>query len=402
MLRSIIICPDRELAEQLEQTLTELGQVNVLRTLDRYPGKEELMRFVRAHAPQVIFLSIDTMQKAMEIVSDIETNANGIQMVALHRTCDPQTLLEVMRVGIREFVSLPFNRNAILEALGRLSEILAKKPPTLDSTDQLFAFLPSKAGVGTTTVAVNVAMAMAKLPETNVLLADLDLSSGMIRFMLKLDNAYSITDAAEHALNLDENLWPQLVSHIGQLDVLHAGKVNPAFRLEAPHVRHMVDFVRRNYKAICIDLSGNMEKYSLDIMHESKRVFLVCTPEIPSLHLAREKYQYLKSLDLGDRVSVLVNRWSKRPVISSEQIEQLLGLPVAMTLPNDYQGVHKALTEGRQVDPTSELGRQFLGLAQSLLDKRLPTQESKKRFVEFFNLVPARYGVLSEGKKTAS
>ncbi len=51
-------------------------------------------------------------------------------------------------------------------------------------------------------------------------------------------------------------------------------------------------------------MSGNLERYSLEIMHESKRIFLVCTPEIPSLHLAREKYLYLKQLDLGDRVGV--------------------------------------------------------------------------------------------------
>ncbi len=215
----------------------------------------------------------------------------------------------------------------------------------------VYSFLPSKAGVGTSTIALNVAIALSNIPETPVILSDFDLNSGMMRFMLKLDNGYCVADAAEHSIEMDEALWPQLVTSIGSMDVLHAGKLNPGFRIEATQIRHLIDFMRRNYRALCFDLSGNLEKYSLEIMHESKRIFLVCTPEIPSLHLAREKYSFLKSLDLEDRVSVLVNRVSNRPVITPEQIEQILGLPVMMTFPNDYNGVHRALTAGRAIEP---------------------------------------------------
>ena len=130
--------------------------------------------------------------------------------------------------------------------------------------------------------------------------------------------------------------------------------------------------MRRNYRVVCFDLSGNLERYSLEIMHESKRIMLVCTPEIPSLHLAREKYMYLKQLELGDRVCILLNRCQKRPMITPQQIEQLLGLPVHMTLPNDYHGVQRALTLGRWVEPTSDLGKQFMLLAQSMVERAAP------------------------------
>jgi Flp pilus assembly CpaE family ATPase len=138
-------------------------------------------------------------------------------------------------------------------------------------------------------------------------------------------------------------------------------------------------------------MSGNLERYSLEIMHESKRIFLVCTPEIPSLHLAREKYLYLKQLDLGERVAILLNRCPKRSLISPQQIEQLLGVPIYMTFPNDYQGVQRAMTAGRWVEPSSELGRQFTSLAQSMLEaKEAPAPEMKKRFIEFFSVVPGK------------
>jgi Flp pilus assembly CpaE family ATPase len=189
-----------------------------------------------------------------------------------------------------------------------------------------------------------------------------------------------------------------MVTTLENLEVLHAGKLNPDFRIEPTQIRHLLEFFRRNYRALCVDLSGNLEKYSLEIMHESRRVFLVCTPEITSLHLAREKYLYLKQLDLGDRVSVLLNRCQKRSLITPQQIEQLLGLPVHMTFPNDYQGVQKALTEGRWVEPHSDLGKQFTALAGSMIELRQSSSansvpESKKRFLEFFSVVPGKGNV---------
>lgn len=377
MLRSILICPDAELSESLQDHLAEVGHIAVLRHLDKYPHPHELVRVVRTNAPQVVFVSLQDQEKAMEVVREVEQQAPGVQLVAIHRNADPAILLDVMRAGIREFLSLPFQLGLVGETVGRLREALDKRPVTLDATDLLFAFLPSKAGSGTSTIAVNAAIAMSKM-DTSVLLSDLDLNCGMIRFMLKLDNEYSIIDAAEHAAAMDENLWPQLVSTVGKLDVLHAGRLNPSFRLESSQVRPLLEYARRNYKAICVDLSGNMEKFSIELMLEAKKIFLVCTPEIPSLHLAREKFMFLKSLELGDRVSVLLNRNTKREVISPTQIENLLGLPVAMSFPNDYHGVHKALTAGKQVDPASELGKAFQKLAQTMLDKKSSNEASTK------------------------
>jgi Flp pilus assembly CpaE family ATPase len=247
---------------------------------------------------------------------------------------------------------------------------------------------------------MNTAMAMSRVQDSSVLLSDFDLNSGMVRFMLKLDSTYCVTDAAEHALDMDESLWPTMVTKIEKLDVLHAGKLNPDFRIDPAQIRHLMEFMRRNYSALCFDMSGNLERYSHEIMHESKRIFLVCTPEIPSLHLAKEKYLYLKQLDLGERVAIVLNRCPKRSIISPQQIEELLGVPIFMTFPNDYQGVQRAMTAGRWVDTSSELGRQFTTLAQSMLDgKTTSAPEPKKRFIEFFSVTPGKAPV--PARKTA-
>lgn len=402
MLRGFIICPDQELRGRIEGVLTELGQVAILRMMDSYVSGQELSRYIRAYAPEVIFLSIESMPRAFELVQVIERDSPGVQVVALHHTCDPQTLLEVMRVGIREFLAPPFQHQVLHEALGRLEEIIQKNPPVIESADNIFAFLPSKAGVGTTTIAVNTAFAMAGRLNLKGLMMDMDMGNGIVRFMLKLSNAHSIVDAVEHVLDMDINLWPQLVTNFGVLDVLHAGRIDPDFRIEATQMRHLLDFARRNYQFVSVDLSGNLERYSLEVMHEAKRIFLVCTPEIPSLHLAREKLSYLEKLDLSQRVSVVLNRVHRRSLISPEQVRELLGIPVVMILPNDYQGVHRSLQSAKPVDADSELGKKFLEMAQQMQQKpaRKSTQAGSK-FVSYFSVLPGRYGNL-EPKKSAS
>jgi pilus assembly protein CpaE len=393
MLRGIVISPDDELTVSLSQTLAQLGTVSIVRTLSGYPDAGELGRVVRAVAPQVAFLSVQSMSSVVALIKEFETLAPGIQYIAISRDCDPNVLLDAMRLGIREFISSPFPPAAVQESVERVRQTLAQKPLKINATNDIYSFLPAKAGCGASTLALNVSVALSKAPDTSVILSDFDMNSGMVRFMLKLTNEFSVSDACEHAVNMDESLWPQLVTKLGALDVLHAGKLNPNLRIDGTQIRHLIDFLRRNYQAMIFDLSGNLERYSFEIMNESKKIFLVCTPEIPALHLAREKHAFLRSQDLQDRVCVLVNRCQKRQVISNEQIQQILELPVHTVFSNEYQTVHKALTMGRWIDFNTELGKQIHQFAGSLIEPKIKSggntgkhPAAKRKFLDFFSV----------------
>jgi pilus assembly protein CpaE len=387
MLRGILISPDTDLNARFQQVLQELGLIALTRVLDTYPKSLELVRYVRTHAPQVVFVGTDSIARALEIVQATEKHTPGVQIVALGRSSNQDVLRELMRAGVREYASLPFNKQAVGEILLRIGEVLQANPVEITRTDKVFSFLPSKPGVGTSTIALNATLALTAAADTRVLLSDFDLNSGIVQFMLNLDNEYGVTDAAHRAFEMDETLWPQMVTTIHKLDVLHAGRLDPQFRIEPSQLRHLFEFIRRYYQILCFDMSGNLEQYSLEIMHESEKVFLVCTPELPSLHLARQKYAYLRQMDLHDRVIVLLNRYHKDSLLTLQQIEQLMGLPIKLTFPNDYQGVHRALTLGRKVESSSPLGKQFQVLAEMMTG--VPATKStpkKKRFLQHFSV----------------
>lgn len=392
MFRSVIIGPDRGLSGRLAQALEATGYVAVNRTIEGYPNSLDMLRALRASAAEILFLDIRDIERSREIVQTIEQERFSVQVVAIHREVDAETLRETMRLGIRESLWEPFEEGAIMESLSHIKSLLDRRPAQYDANSQLFCFLPSKAGVGASTVALNVSAALARRPDTSCLLADFDLNSGMMRFLLQLQNSFCVTDAIEKSLEMDEQLWPQLVTRISGLDVLHAGSINPNYRVEPSRLHTLLDFLRRNYKVICADLSGNLERYSLELMQEAKAVLLVCTPEVPSLHLAREKMAFLRSIDVKDRVSVVLNRVHKKPLFTPKQVEELLGVPVVQVFANDYHGVNRAVTTGTTLTPNSEMGKQFAQFGANLINAKTEPREPKHRFLEFLT-VPSRPAV---------
>ncbi len=312
MLRGIILCSDHELGSGLERALLDSRLAGVVRT-DQYPGAGELENVLRQHKPDVVFLGFESAERFQTIAEAVEVIAHGLPVVAVARTCDSGTLLTAIRAGAREVLSPPFEPSVLRQSMARISGLLERKTTSGPFTGRVYSFLPSKAGVGTSTVCLNTCLALAR-SGARVLLADFDLNCGMVGFMLRLQTQFSIVDAVEHALELDPDLWARLVHAEGKLDVLPTGRLNPGHRIDPHYLKPLMNFARRTYEIVAVDLSGMMEKYAIELLHESARIFVVCTPEVPSLHLAAQKVAYLRGLDLGPTSEEHVNWFLTREV----------------------------------------------------------------------------------------
>ena len=133
MLRSIIICPDQELSSQLEEALAAVGEATVYRTLSQYPSVPDLVRTLRAHAPDLIFLSFEGVEQAEAVIKFLETEAEDAQIIGIHRAVDPAVLRTMMRQGVREFVGFPFDHRSLAESLRHCAALLERTPnPNLD------------------------------------------------------------------------------------------------------------------------------------------------------------------------------------------------------------------------------------------------------------------------------
>ncbi|MEO8053497.1 MAG: hypothetical protein ABI833_24120, partial [Acidobacteriota bacterium] len=128
--------------------------------------------------------------------------------------------------------------------------------------------------------------------------------------------------------------------------------------------------------------------FSLDLIRESRRVFVVTTPELVPLHLAGKRIAALQELGLGDRVSLLLNRkggkWRELP---DDKVVQSVGMPVAFSFSNDYRSVKKSIIAGSPVAQDSKLGQGILNLARTLAPHLEPKSPPKQhKFLEFFSV----------------
>lgn len=398
MLRGVLISASSEQRFAVHSWAELTRGVMLLSGFENYPDAEAWRRFQYAHAPQVVFLDLDTdFEQALAFARQLDRH---IFVAGLFNQPEPQRIIAAMRAGVHEVLYLPFDTDLFREALLRLEEASRSAVTDRAVSDHVYAFLPAKAGDGASVVAANAAIQLACLPDNRVLLADLDLYAGLTRFLLKLANSFSATDALERILDMDDTVWSELVSKPagtggGQLEVLGAGVLRRPPDQLAVRARRLVDYARRRYRTVCLDLGGPLDDLTLEAMQESRRTFLVLTPDLASVYQAREKVRFLHEAGLEDRLSVILNRWQKDAPIHMNGIEEVLGMPIQHTLPEDRGAVQQATMQGAAISSATALGKELQKLAYTLSDARSLVQvEPVKRKIEYFTLSPGKYTLL--------
>jgi pilus assembly protein CpaE len=388
MLQSILISPNEKINAELAAALKGSGQIEVVRVLTAYPTVDEFLRTIRVRKPHVVFLCVDDLAKAEELAFQVDDFFPGLPIIAVGSQLEIDVLPKLMRTGIREYLTSPITYARLAEVIDTTQRYLKRHVSPAFQLGGLYTFLPAKPGVGCSTITVSTSCALADNLGARTLLLDCDLGAGAIKFLLSLGNSASVVDAIEHAGSLDEDLWTQLVGRWDKLDVLHAGELIPPPHVDLDSLHSVLNIARSQYEVICADLASSLDDFSIDLMRESRRIFVVCTPEVVPLHLAAQRVRSLEKLGLDDRISLLLNRKSSRnQTLSDAEVVRTVGLPLAFTFSNDYAGVEKAIINGKPVGRDSELGHSILNLARSITPQLEPKESTKRRrFLEFFHV----------------
>ena len=346
-------------------------------------------RFLRASDPDIMFISTgEPARMEATVVQALQTLPN-VQIVLVDATGASNTLRRAMQLGVRECLNVPFSPDDVRGVVERSAQRLGNSPNGSAGTNCLYSFLPACGGVGASILAAQTALHLPTDASHRSLLIDADLDAGMIHFLLKVQNPYSLIEALERVDQLDEHLWPQLVATREHLDIMQTSDFGGDYHPDLRRLQQLLAFARRQYSSIVVDLPAAINRLTTEIMQQSKAVFLVTTPELASLQMARRRWRALQELQLGHHVRLLVTRVEKKQksAILMEQIPSVVGLPVHATFDNDYDDVQKGIITGGKLPAARPLGRQIANLAGSLPREGLSVAPPKKhRFLEVFAL----------------
>jgi pilus assembly protein CpaE len=365
VLTALSIIPDRELAGQLAAALERTRSFQILSEFKSYPSQQSLEIRVRQTKPDVILLDLASdLDQACELIRCVASFNLQTHVVGLHVRNDSDAILRSLRSGASEFLYAPFDVQTQNDAVARLRRLLQPGPADASEPGSIIAFSSAKPGSGASTLAAQTAFALRRTTSQRVLLADFDLMGGMIGFYLKLTNTKSLLDLLPVAERLHEGAWASAVAVADGVDILAAPETPYAGPVDAARLHAVMEYARMNYDWVVVDLPVVFQRLSLMTISESDRAFLVSTPELPSLHLARKAVNLLDQLGFPkERFQILMNRIDRRDEIAGSDIERLFNCAIDARIPNDYFSLHRAVTLGQPVDAHCELGKAMESLA---------------------------------------
>jgi len=330
--------------------------------------------------PEALLLDLSTVPTDLAVaMRQIKIHAPRSKVIALHAVEDPKMILAAMRAGVNEFLHPPLE-DTLPAALEHILSSVESEPGS-SSRGRVIGFLSAKGGCGATTLACHVAWELQNQTRKRVLLADLDLTSGLVGFLMKTPSSYSILDAVKNLARLDESLWKALiVENRPNLSVIPA----PASYSRWDHpdenqLKQVLQFMRTQHDWIVLDLGRSLNSMATAVLDELDQLFLVSTLEVVALHGLKSIVHGL--FDQGEKLQLILNRTPKLMDISTQELEKILGRSLYSALPNDYMGLYQSYSSGNLLNSNTRLAQHFGLLASKIAG--VPPAKSKKRFALF-------------------
>jgi len=258
----------------------------------------------------------------------------------------PDLLMQAMRSGVREFLPQPIDPMVLREMLERL---IKQRGMPQSEAEKLVIVTGSKGGVGTTTVAVNLAVQLAQAAGKRTVLFDLGRPLGHAALLLDLDPRFSFRAAVESLDRLDSHLFSGLLAiHKSGVEVL-AGAANADEwdRISPLAIARVINVAQSSFDFVVADLDTNCSSEWAPVLRLARVIVLMAETNVPSLWSLERQVLLLRSLGINsNRFRIVINRWHRADEEPLEAFEKRVKLPIFARLPNDFRQVSKAVNMG--------------------------------------------------------
>lgn len=340
VLRIAVVDPNDASRENLKSVLLGLDSVWLEAESSRYAFFVDVIEQTK---PDIALIAIDSEpQRAIKLISETLQKLPTCAVLVTSSSTDGRLILESMRAGAKEFLTEPLRPEELSAALQRVKRHVqgASAKSQLEGC-RIYSVAGATGGVGTTSLAVNLACALAADEAHSVVLLDLDLALGDADVFLDTIPEYTLADVAQNVERLDLTLLKKsLTKHSSGLHLLpRPMQLDDVRMITQDKLQRVIGLLKTSFTHIVIDISKGYTELDMLALQASDEVLMVTQLDLPCL---RNVVRLLMTFDeddrLRDRVKVVVNRVGQDSgQISLKKARDTIGRDVFWQVPNDYR-----------------------------------------------------------------
>ena len=398
VIRLAIVDPVDDSRDKLKTKLLGIERIWLEAECSRY---EFFADVVNQTEPEMALVALDkNPDQAVRLIAELQEKCPKCSVVALSGSNDGNLILKAIRAGAREFLTQPVQIEDLLVALDRIREQFHGGSSSSSSGSMVITIAGATGGVGSTSVAVNLACYLARDPSRSVAVVDLDLTLGDADVLLDTIPEYTLVDVAQNAARLDFTLLKKsLTKHSSGVFLLPRPTNLHDVDLVTPEdLQRVLGLLKATFTHLVIDTSKSFSPLDRVALDAATHVLLISQLDLPCLRNVVRLMSSFREIDnLEQKVKILVNRAGlNQGQISLKKAQETLGREIFWQLPNDYQSMVAARNNGvplMESCPKSPLAQSMDLLAQMLVgggDKASAPQAGKGSLSRLFG------GILSK------
>jgi pilus assembly protein CpaE len=393
----IVVDPDRESSAEIQKMLSMLG-LQVLASAGY--GVEAFSLCHQMHPDLVLMRIEEPLVRPVQTLSRINDGMPDLPVIVFSTEANIRLMRQSMVSGASDYLQEPLVpeelESAIIRVLERKErEGMRRRGELADPVAQgtVITVFGAKGGIGKTTIASNLAVALASEAHQTVALVDMDTRFGDVAITMDIPVERSIADLARNLDNVDRNsLREYLVTHESGVRILPAPTRPSDWRnLTAQHIRDVVDVLAQTHDFVILDTPGTFNEIVAAAIEVGTMILLITTLDMASIKdtvLALEMLHERFGND-DDRIKVVLNRAGMDTGVREKDVERTLDADLWWRIPMDNE-VIKAAQLGRPIvmsRPNSKVSLEIRDIARALAGIRNKSKTTKRGGGGLSNLI---------------
>lgn len=336
-----------------------------------------LRREDEAGFPQLLVLELDAgdPDETFARIRAVQQSSPTTEIFLTSARMDPQLLLEVLRAGVKEFLTQPLRPDEVQQAFQRFRERHADSGQAdARRSGKVISVIGGKSGIGTTTIAASLAAAL-RSGGAAVAIVDMNLRGGDIPAFFDILPIRSLRDIDLDLSRLDHAFLSDIFTkHTSGVDILPLGDSDlTGGQISSECADRTIKLMRTMFDFVIIDAGHHIEMATYAALNLSTQILLVTSLTVPVVRRTKRLLDALRGEEGSGIdpavISLVVNRYTDRDELILTEARKVLGLKPQWMLPQDYEAATDALNGGQPVvshAPRSALSRGIQKIASEL------------------------------------